>query len=106
MFYGDLREYFAVKVATGFLERIEEATVGEPVEAHSVIEALNPEFAHRTLLDATVAVSIASGLEECFVGGALMCRSAPAKAFDLFEDIFAVFERCCSAFNSCHRSSC
>jgi hypothetical protein len=97
-----LREHLAVDLNLLFFLESDELAVLQAIKTQSVVEASNPEAAERTLLGATVAVSVLASLDHSFFGSAEVALATPAEAFSQLQEILSSFGGGNTSFNSGH----
>lgn len=102
--HGKFGENLAVELDTLFLLEVDKGAIGHPVFAERVVEADDPEASERSLLGATVSVSIFSSLEYRFLGGAIVGLSSPPETGCHFEDILSSFVGDDATLHSRHRN--
>jgi hypothetical protein len=56
--HGDVGQHLAVKRDAGLVQAVDEAAIGEPMDARRRIDALDPQPAEGALLNPAVAIGI------------------------------------------------
>lgn len=97
-----LRENFAVDLDTLFLLESNEGAILHAVQAQGIVEAGDPQSAEGSLLGASIAVSVLTGLDNSFLGGTVITLAAPAETFGELQDILSSFGGGYTAFYSGH----
>lgn len=105
MIGGEVGEDFAVKLDIGFFEPTDKFAVGKAILDRTGADFDLPVAAGVAFLLATVFELKSPGMQECFLGGAILVLAAPGKPLGMFEQVLAAFIRLYSSFDSWHVSN-
>ena len=86
MFFGDLREHFAVERNAGFFELIHQFAIRKAVFSRSRVDFYVPKFAEIPFLFSAVAEGMDASVEQRLFCGALFGFSLPPKTLSLAKD--------------------
>src|SRR5262249_23754046 len=100
--YGQIREHLAIDLDVGFEQSIDQAAVGQAVQACSSVDTGNPQRAEFALLLAAIAVRVLAGLDDCLLGGAIDLAAGVVIALCLAKNLLVTATGRHSTFDSCH----
>src|ERR1700722_20172295 len=95
-------EYLAVDGETGLAQPVDQGAVGHPAQPRRGVDARDPQCAELTLLLATAAIGVLTGLDDRLLGGAEDLAPGIEVALRLLENFLVPPSRDDTAFNSCH----
>ena len=102
--HRDIRENLAVNLDLGLVQAIDQAAVGQTVQAGRRVDTRDPELPELPLALAPIAIRVLAGLDNRLLGRLVKFAARAVIALRLGEDLLVT--RLCghTAFYSCHVS--
>src|SRR6266436_1325919 len=90
--HRDVREHLAVDFDAGLVQAVDDAAVGEPVQARRGVDARDPQCAELTLVLPPVAVRVLACLDDGLLGRAIDLAPGVVVALRLGENLLVIRE--------------
>src|SRR5246127_663881 len=103
--YRDVGQHLAVDLHSGLVQAVDDAAVGEPVEARRGVDARDPQRAELALVLPPVAVGILAGLDHGLLGCAIDLAAGVVIALRLAQDFLVTAPGRHATLHSCHEYS-
>src|SRR6266513_1677314 len=103
--HGDVREHLAVDFDTGLVQAVDDAAVGESVQARRGVDARDPQCAELTLVLPPVAVRVLACLDDGLLGRAIDLAPRVVVALRLAENFLVTTSGRHATLHSCHGSA-
>src|SRR5207302_5774495 len=96
------REHLAVDLDSGLAQAVDDAAVGEPVQARRGVDARDPQGAELTLVLPPVAVGVLACLDDGLLGRAIDLAPGVVVALRLAENFLVTASGRHATLHSCH----
>src|SRR5256884_1388486 len=103
--HRDVREHLAVDLDSGLAQAVDDAAVGEPVQARRGVDARDPQGAELTLVLPPVAVGVLPCLDDGLLGRAIDLAPGVVVALRLAENFLVTPAGRHATLHSCHGSA-
>src|ERR1700730_803683 len=103
--HRDVREYLAVDFDAGLVQAVDDAAIGEPVQARRGVDARDPQCAELTLVLPPVAVGVLARLDDRLLGRAIDLAPGVVVALRLAENLLVTASGRHATLHSCHGSA-
>src|SRR5882672_11826762 len=103
--HRDVREHLAVDFDAGLVQAVDDAAVGEPVQARRGVDARDPQCAELTLVLPPVAVRVLACLDDGLLGRAIDLAPGVVVTLGLGENLLVTASGRHATLHSCHGSA-